>query len=242
MPVEGFVAGVEAGINVLFWEPNYATLTNFSSRLSPSTRRTLHFMAGTFEATPKRVRADAERALRHLRIDRLSLFVLYWTRTWDRIDDDLRGVLDELKREGKVQTNMLSTHDRTLAVEAIAGGYDPVMVRHNAAHRGAERHVFPRAVEARVSVITFNNTCYGRLLRPRGDRPAPSAADCYRFSLAQPGVSMCLSAPATMDQLADTLAVVRDPTISDDRKAHLIAWGDELYREEKLFRQTIRSR
>ena len=51
---------------------------------------------------------------------------------------------------------------------------------------------------------------------------------------------MCLSAPATMEQLADTLAVVRDPTLSDDRKAHLIAWGDELYREEKLFQQTIR--
>ena len=242
LPVEGFVAGVEAGINVLFWEPNYATLTNFSSRLSPSTRRNLHFMAGTFEATPKRVRADAERALRHLRIDRLSLFVLYWTRTWDRIDDDLRGVLDELKREGKVVTTMLSTHDRTLAVESIAGGYDPVMIRHSAAHRSAERTVFPRAVEAGTSVITFNNTCYGRLLRPRGERPAPSAADCYRYSLSQPGVRMCLSAPATMGQLADTLAVVRDPTISDDRKAQLIAWGEELYREEKLFQQTIRSR
>ena len=137
---------------------------------------------------------------------------------------------------------MLSTHDRTLAVEVIAGGYNPVMVRHSAAHRGAERLVFPRALGANTSIITFNNTCYGRLLRPRGDRPAPSAADCYRFSLAQPGVSMCLSAPATMDQLADTLAVVRDPTISAERYEHLIAWGDELYREEKLFQQTIRSR
>jgi HEAT repeats len=242
LPVEGFVAGVEAGINVLFWEPSYTTLTSFSSRLWPTTRRDLHFMAGTFEATPKRVRADAERALRRLRIDRVALFVLYWTRNWDRLDDDLRSVLDDLKREGKVQTTMVSTHDRTLAVEAIAGGYDPVMVRHSAAHRSAERAVFPRAVEAGASVITFNNTCYGRLLRPRGDRPAPSAADCYRYSLSQPGVSMCLSAPATVAQLADTLAVVRDPVLSEERRAHLIAWGDELYREEKLFQQTIRSR
>src|SRR5262249_20228013 len=164
----------------------------------------------------------------------------FWTRSWDRITDELRACLDELVQQGKVAAYGLSTHNRTLAVEALSAGWNPVMVRHSAAHRGAEKEVFPRAVSAGVGLIVFNNTCYGRLLQPRGDRKPPGAADCYRFSLAQPGVAMCLSAPATLAQLEENLDVIRDPALPEDRRQMLEAWGAELYREETLFRKVVR--
>src|SRR5205085_3353992 len=116
-----------------------------------------------------------------------------------------RDCVEELLRAGKVGACGLSTHNRALAVEALVAHWSPVMVRHSAAHRGAEKEVFPRAAAEGIGLIAFNNTCYGRLLQPRGDREPPRAADCYRFTLAQPGVAMCLSAPATLAQLEENL-------------------------------------
>jgi aryl-alcohol dehydrogenase-like predicted oxidoreductase len=238
LPVEGFARAVEHGLDCLFWEPNYHTLTAFATQIPPSARRRLHILAGTFEATPQRLRNDVERALRTLQIEQLTLFMVFWVRGWTRITDAMRGMLDRLQRDGLVGMFGLSTHNRGLAVEAIDAGWDPVMVRHSAAHRGAEKVVFPHAAERGTSLITFNNTCYGRLLKP----PAITAADCYRFSLMQPGVTMCLSAPASLEQLEETLAVADDPILPAERLPLVLQHGAEVYREETRFRQTIRGR
>jgi diketogulonate reductase-like aldo/keto reductase len=241
LPVEGFVRAVEAGVNLMFWEPNYRTLTEFCDRLSPADRAALHLVAGTFEADGTRVRRDAERALRSLKTERLDLFLLFWVQSWQRVSPDVRAALERLKEEGKVAAYGLSTHSRPLAVEAMEAGWGPVMVRHSAAHRGAEERVFPRAAELGTSVITFNNTCYGRLLEPRDGQPAPAAADCYRYSLAQPAVCCCLSAPATLGQLDENLAALRDPSLPDEQRRRLEEHGASLYREETTFRRLVRA-
>jgi HEAT repeat protein len=242
LPVEGFVRAVEEGVTFLFWEPNYYTLTDFAGRLAPEQRRQLHFLAGTFEAAGARIRRDVERALRSLRIERLALFLVFWTRSWERITDEVRGTLERLQQEGMIDMAGLSTHSRALAVEALAAGWNPVMVRHSAAHRGAETQVFPYVLAAGASLITFNNTCYGRLLKPQGGRPVPPAADCYRYTLSFPAVTMCLSAPATLEQLEENLKALRDPHLDDDRRQVLLEQGAEVYREETLFRRLVRSR
>jgi HEAT repeat protein len=241
LPVEGFVRAAEAGVNVMFWEPNYRTLTEFFTRLSAADRGAVRLIAGTFEADGVRVRRDAERVLRTLKLERVPLFLLFWVRSWARVADDVRATLERLKEEGKIASFGLSTHSRPLAVEAMGAGGDPVMVRHSAAHRGAETHVFPRAAELGASVITFNATCYGRLLAPRGDGPSPGAADCYRYTLAQPGVRCCLSAPATLAQLDENLAALRDPALPEDRRKRLEAHGAAVYEEETTFRKLVRS-
>jgi HEAT repeat protein len=241
LPVEGFVRAFEAGVNLMFWEPNYRTMTEFCTRLSPANRGTIHLVAGTFEADGERVRRDAERALRALKAERLGLFLIFWVQSWDRVTPDVRAALERLKAEGKVAAYGLSTHSRPLAVEAMEAGWNPVMVRHSAAHRGAEERVFPHAAELGTSLITFNNTCYGRLLEPRDGHPAPDAADCYRFSLSQPAVRCCFSAPATPDQLDEDLAALRDPSLADDRRRRLEEHGASLYREETTFRRLVRA-
>jgi HEAT repeat protein len=241
-PVEGFVRAAEAGVNLLFWQPNYQTLTDFLTRLPASGRNAFHLLSGTFEADGKRVRRDAERVLRLLKIDRVAIFLLFWVQSWDRITPDVREALERLKEAGKIGTFGLSTHARPLAVEAMEAGWDPVMVRHSAAHRGAEERVFPRAVELGTSLITFNNTCYGRLLQPHGGQAPPRAADCYRYTLAQPGVRACWSAPATLEELDENLVALRDPVLPDDRRARLVAHGERVYQEDTIFRRLVRAR
>ncbi len=240
LPVEGFVRAYEAGVNLMFWEPKYRTLTEFIVRIGPSDRAAIHLLAGTFEADGNRIRRDAERVLRTLKVEKIAIFLLFWVQSWDRVTPDVRAALERLKTEGKIASYGLSTHSRPLAIEALDAGWDPVMVRHSAAHRGAEELVFPQAVARGASIITFSNTCYGRLLEPRDGLAPPNAADCYRYTLMQPGVRACLSAPATLAQLEENLAALFDPALSAERRQHLQAVGECLYKEETMFQKFVR--
>jgi hypothetical protein len=236
LPVEGYVRAAEQGVNLFFWEPNYATLTRFMTRLSPIDRRTVHVLAGTFEADPVKIRKDVERALRNLKQERLSIFLIFWTQSWQRIAPDVRDVLDRLKSDGLVQVFGLSTHNRGIARDAVEDGWNPVMVRHSAAHRKAETEVFPLARERGTSILTFNNTCYGRLLDP-SFRPS----DCFRYTLNTPGVSACFTAPATMEYLEENLDALRNPDLPDDVREKLLKRGERMYREDSVFRRTVRA-
>jgi aryl-alcohol dehydrogenase-like predicted oxidoreductase len=240
LPIEGFIRAFDAGINLMFWEPGYDTMTRFVARLSPPGRAAIHFVAGTFEADGDRVRRDAERALRSLGVERLTVFLLFWVRSWARVSDDVLAALQALHDAGKVTSFGLSTHQRMLAVEALEQGWDPVMVRHSAAHRKAEAEIFPRAAALGAGLITFNATCYGRLVGPPGPGCPALAADCYRYSLAQRGVAACLSAPATLDELDQDLGALRHPELPEERVATLRARGDVVYREDVVFRRLVR--
>jgi hypothetical protein len=52
---------------------------------------------------------------------------------------------------------------------------------------------------------------------------------------------LCLSAPATLAQLDENLAALRDPVLPDERRQRLLAHGAALYREETIFRRLVRS-
>ena len=234
LPAEGFAEAVDAGVNWFFWEPNYATLNDFSQRIALSQRQQLHFVAGTFEVEPKKIRNDVERALRNLRVERLLMFVVFWVQSDRRLHDGLRRELEQLQAEGKIDMIGLSSHNRGLLRNAITDGWNPIMTRHSAAYRGAETKVFPLAIEQGTSVITFNNLCYSRLL----EGAAPT--ELYRYSLAQPGVSACWSAPSSVEQLRENLQALQNPTMTDEEQNRLRQWGDSLYTEEKQFRRLIR--
>jgi predicted aldo/keto reductase-like oxidoreductase len=236
LPVEGFVRAVEQGVNLFFWEPSYATLTRFMTRLSPGDRRAVHVLAGTFEADPAKIRKDVERSLRNLKIEQLGIFLIFWTQSWQRLTPDVRAVLEQLKTDGLVQVYGLSTHNRGIARDAIVEGWNPVMVRHSAAHRKAETEVFPAARERGTSILTFNNTCYGRLLDP-SFRPS----DCFRYTLNTPGVSACFTAPATLEYLEENLDALRNPDLPDDVRERLLKRGEWMYREDTVFRKTVRA-
>src|SRR5262249_4968165 len=103
LPVEGFARAAEQGVNLFFWEPNYTSLTRFTTRLAPADRRQFHLLAGTFEAQGAQIRKDAERAIKNLKLEQLGIFLIFWTQSWQRITDDVRDALERLKAGGKVQ-------------------------------------------------------------------------------------------------------------------------------------------
>ena len=231
---KGISRAIEAGVNVFFWEPGYTILTDFATGLERGTRQQLRFIAGTFEADPKRVRSDVERTLRNLQIEQISFFMVFWVADWRRLSDELMNELQKLKAEGKIETCGLSTHDRSLALRAIYEGWDPIMIRHSAAHPGAENEVFPAAAAAGTSIVAFNCTCYGRLLG------SVNAADCYRYSLSKKPVRICLCGPSNLIELEKNLEVLNQPDLSHEQLEMLLQAGRKVYVEDKIFASCVR--
>lgn len=172
-------------------------------------------------------------ALRTLRIDYADILLLG---LWDKPPP--KRILDRalgLREAGKVRHIVISSHHRpsfrTYIDDPLYGG---IMIRYNAAHRGAEREVFPQ-LAAHVEppgVIAYTATRWGRLLDPRftptGD-PTPRARDCYRFALSSDNVDVCLSGPGSIEQLDDALAALKAPPMDDSELAWMRRVGDAVY-------------
>jgi hypothetical protein len=233
--VASLFRALNEGCNAFFWEPRYRSLTTFLQTAADRGQRPL-VIAGTYHATERAIRTDVERTLRRLRRDQLDVFLVFWTRSAARLEDPVRRTLDALVREGLIRAAGFSTHDRALA-EATIGKrpWDVVMVRHSAAHPGAEDRLFRHAAEHGVGVLGFSATSYGRLLRRVEGSPAvlPTAAECYRYTLSQRGVSACVSAPRGGRELVANLEVLGQPRLDEGRLEELRAQG-RLVREESL--------
>ena len=68
----------------------------------------------------------------------------------------------EAQRRGAVRMLGLTSHQRPLAAEwARSGLLDMLMIRYNAAHRGAEREVFPVTDARGVPVIAYTALRWG---------------------------------------------------------------------------------
>lgn len=224
----------ERGVNLFFWEPRHLALTRF---LRADTREDRVVVAGTYHADAPSIEADVARAMKQLRAPHLDVFLAFWARSRARLDE-IEPVFERLRREGRVRAIGISTHDRVLAVEAAERGFDVVMIRHSAAHRGAESAVFPRCRALGVGVLTFSNVCYGRMLA-HTDVPLSAqitAADCYRYSIAQPGVHACIAAPRRRRELVDDLAVLEAPSLAADRLTEMRAHGNAVYARSKSWR------
>lgn len=240
LPPGALVEAFEAGVRTFFWEPRYAALTRFL-RAEPRRRERASIIAGSYHAAPKDLRRDVERALRRLRTDRIDVFLLFWVRSAQRLSDEALEALLRLKSDGQIRTFGFSTHHRELALEAVtARPWEVVMTRHSAAHTGAERALLPALAERGVGAITFSATCYGRMMSPRYGPQPPSAADCYRYSLSQPGVACCLSAPRRYRELRENLEVLARPTLEPAALAALRARGERVYEGNRSFNALVR--
>lgn len=247
LPAAACAEAYDAGVRAFFWEPRYRELSRFlrSRRL---VRDSFAVIAGTYYAGAEGIRADVERTLKQLRLDFIDVFLLFWVRSSERVNADDFGVLDNLRSEGKIRTFGFSSHDRAICVDALERAPWPVlMTRHSAAHPGAEEKVFPSAMARGTGILTFTATCYGRLLRPARETEAspviqlPTAADCYRYSLSQPGVSASLTAPHNRDELLENLEVLDgeklDPRGMEAIRAHGVAVRAENRRFDTLVRR-----
>jgi predicted aldo/keto reductase-like oxidoreductase len=150
-------------------------------------------------------------------------------------------VLEGAREQGVVRAIGLTSHQRRLAAEiAESGRLDLLMIRYNAAHRGAEEDVFPITSRRNMPVVAFTCLRWGALLQPTPDDPPgfvpPPAADWYRFTLSHPAVSVALMAPRCGEELRQNLSLLDGwQALTPEQHAALAAHGQRVRRHAGAF-------
>ena len=145
---------IERGVNYLNWCGHRDALSRAVADLGAARRSVV--VAVQFQA---RAQDPAEREfiqiLNALRTDYLDIATLYYVESeaeWEEIiaPGGAWDFLAEQKQQGRLRMIGLTSHQRSLAAGwAQSGRLDMLMIRYNAAHRGAERDVFPVTMDSR---------------------------------------------------------------------------------------------
>lgn len=195
---------------------------------------------GNLIYTSQNLRKCLEKRLRQLKTDYLDIFLYLGVTKEKYFTPEVQDELYHLKDEGKVKYIGFSTHDRKLAGRmADEGALDVMMVRYNAAHRGAEKEIFPYVDKHNTGVISFTATRWRYLLRkpkgwPKGEK-IPTAGLCYRFVLSNPNVDVCMMAPTNEKQLVSNLKEISAGSLSEEEMDFMKKFGDAVYNRKQWF-------
>jgi aryl-alcohol dehydrogenase-like predicted oxidoreductase len=187
------------------------------------------------------LRRTLEKRLRQLRTDYLDIFLFLGVTKPEHFPQKTLDELTKLKEEGKFGHLGISTHDRKLAGRLAAeGALDTLMIRYNAAHRGAEQDIFPFLAAHDPGIISYTATRWRYLTRrpKRGwpeERPIPDAGLCYRFVLSDPHVHVCLTAPSNRTQLEENISALKAGPLSVDEMRFMQEFGEKIYNQNKYF-------
>ena len=238
-------AAIDRGVNYFNWCGHPDGLSHAVRRLGNARKQVV--IAAQFEA---RSAADAQREFARmqdeLKLDCIDILTLYYVESqseWDEITGP-GGAWEYLaaqKQRGQLKMIGLTSHQRSAAAEwAQTGKLDLLMVRYNAAHRGAERDVFPVTQALRIPVVTFTGLRWKALLGPSPEDPPdfkpPSAIDCYRFCLEQPAVAVSLAAPGNRAELEQDLELLGDwRPAADEQRQLLLGHGERIRKHAGTF-------
>jgi predicted aldo/keto reductase-like oxidoreductase len=208
------------GVNFLNWCGAPDAVSQVVASLGP--RRQDVIVCVQFEArSATEAKDELAQFLHQLHTDYVDVLTFYYVEEpaeWEQIRRP-GGALEycaAAQRDGGVRLLGLTSHQRPLAAEAAKSGQlDLLMIRYNAAHRGAETDVFPVSDELRLPVVTYTGLRWGALLRGTPDDPPrfvePRAPDWYRFVLQCPSVTVALMAPDDRAELEEDLTVLQAP-------------------------------
>jgi len=231
----------DEGVNYFFCYGFDSHMTAALKELARKGRERLVIATGAYNLVwvHQNVRRTLEKRLRQLGTDYIDVFHFLGVMKPHQFTARAREGLEALRAEGKVRAIAISCHDRKFLGELAAGSLDVLMLRYNAAHRGAEQDIFPHLEPHRPGVVSYTATRWTYLLRrPRDwskDGRVPTAGDCYRFVLSNPNVDVCLTAPSNVKQLEENLAAVRLGPLSEDEMRFMREFGDAVYRQHKYF-------
>jgi aryl-alcohol dehydrogenase-like predicted oxidoreductase len=226
------------GINYFFfYGPGNTSFTRELTALVPRKREQIIVATGSGSRQLAGLRAARRKLAALLGIGLIDVFFIEYVHPGDNPDVMFgkNGVLDELwqwKESGWVRFVGATAHDRSLARRlAVDPRVDVLMHRFNMAHRKAAHEVFPAAAKARTPIVAFTATRWGTLLEPYADWSGlpPTAADCYRYCLAQPAVQVVLTAPRTLAELEKNLEVLESPPMSKQKRDEWRRFGDLVY-------------
>jgi aryl-alcohol dehydrogenase-like predicted oxidoreductase len=226
---------VEQGVNYLYWGSR--RIDTFADGIREAIRAhgrdQVVVVVQSYARVPAAMTLSVQWALRRLKIEHADLLLLGW---WNSAPGS--GYLEafaRLRERGLVRHLMVSGHQR-VALGRMASGssFDAIMVRYNAAHRGAESEVFPALpAENRAGVVAYTATRWGTLLRAPGGLAAgmrvPSAADCYRFCLSHPAVDLVLCGPSNAEELRHALRALELGPLGEEELAWMCGFGDRVH-------------
>lgn len=223
----------ERGVNYFYWGSRRRPgMRQAIRKLAKSHREKMVIALQSYDYTGLALDPMFVRGLRALQIDYADVLILGM-----RNRPLPRRILEKalgLRERGLARHLCVSAHDRSAYRQHLdLGAFDLVMVRYNAAHRGAEQDVFPLlARERKPGVICYNSTRWGHLFDPRwmpeGER-TPEPTDLYRYVLSNPSIEMVLTAPETFRQLQENLKMLQMGPVSNQERAWLERIGDHVH-------------
>ena len=179
------------------------------------------------------VRRGWERHARVLGVDVVDIYLLGWVQARWYVTGKTWVAMRRLKEEGKVRAIGFSCHNRKLAASlARELDVDALMIRYNAAHRGAEQDVFAALADRKPAIISYTATRWGMLLQPLPQAGFPqgmAAGDCYRFALSHPSVDTVFCAARTPAELAEDVSAALEGPLADTRLAEVRTFGDAVH-------------
>ena len=239
---ETIFKALDEGLNYFFYYGIDSQMTSALRSLPPSRRDQLVLATGAYNylVRHQNLRRTLEKRLRQVKTDYIDVFHFLGVTKPKQFTQQAREELAAVRASGLVRGVALSTHDRKFAAQlAREGIVDAIMIRYNAAHRGAEMEIFPEIRPDGVAVVSYTATRWTALLRrPRGyPKPArvPTAGMCYRFVLSNPSVHVCLMAPSNLAQFESNLSEIRQGPLPADEMQFLRDFGDVVYRRRQYF-------
>ncbi len=226
---------LEHGINYFFWAswmPTYRFMEKSLKGLLQKHRDEIVIATAPYSwLFPGSIERTVKKHLARLKIEQIDLFLLGWV-----VRESQERAVDELvriKEKGLVGHIGFSGHKRPMILQMARKWpvFDVLMVRYNAAHRGAESEIFDHLDQNnRQGIIAFNALKHGAMLkRPNRwpkSKPVPSVDDCYRFALSRPGVDLCLSGPRKLDHVRNLIKIIEKGPMSREELAFMREFGD----------------
>ena len=233
-PTEAFEEAFDQGCNYFYW--GSMRKSNMREAIknicAQGKREELVIVIQSYSRSALLMESFFEKALRTLALDHVEILLMGWhnSRPGQRLIDKALA----MKEKGLFRFLALSGHNRKLFPELAGEGlFDLFHVRYNAAHRGAEQETFPfLPVEDRPGIVTYTATRWGRLLNPEKMPPGevpPSASDCYRFSLSNRAVDVCLCGPKDEAQMKEALKTLELGPLNPEEMERMRKIGDYLH-------------
>ncbi len=235
-------AAMDEGINLFFGFSIDRQMTRAMRGLMPARREKLVLVTGAYNLHwwAQDVRKAFEKRLRQFGTEYIDVFLFLGVMKPEQFTPKVHEELLKLKDEGRVRAIGLSCHDRRfLGTLASNGDVNALMLRYNAAHRGAERDIFPHLDSHNPGVISYTATRWTYLLRrpkawPKNGR-VPTAGDCYRFVLSNPHVHVALTAPRNERELRENISAVQQGPLEEEDMNFMREFGDAVYNQKKWF-------
>jgi len=225
----------EYGINYFYWSsPRGKKMREALINLAKTDRENINIVLQTYDHLGWTVNRAVEKGLKALKTDYADVLLLGWF-NWNPPKKLISKAL-KMKEEGKIKYIALSGHNRKFFGELAQRSDNPIdifMIRYNAAHRGAEKEIFPYLPKENPPGVTiYTATRWGKLLNPKkmpeGEKPL-SASDCYRFALSDPNVDLCITGPRNEGEMLEGFEAIEKGPLSEEEIDRIKMIGDYVH-------------